>query len=264
MKIIEGATAHDVRRALAAHLKAEGQADGDMLWAPGPVVLSCARPQEIWDAEPHSPMSLLIRWLGYAAQCEQQITSIASGVRDKQRVAVCMDLKGGEAGSTGHDVLSYLVGPTDIQILWTRSQCDLTQSLASTGLHLALLAAACEKRPVGVRCLVGFARGTQEAVDALLGRPAAPTVPCPPLISTPLRSWLSDLDTFTRVGSKAIGYKDRFFRATAVPLHRAMCLLDQGAAQEAQVMASTILHDNWRYLAQQWIFRGQRPAGAAS
>lgn len=264
MKIIEGQTSHELRQALAFHLKAEGKLEDGLLWAAGSVVLRCQRPAELWDIEPTtSPLDIMGRWLGYAVHCETGIMNIAGAMIGKQRAAAYTDL-GGDGGQRSTEALAYLAEGSDVRCLWTSPMAGLEGTATSIGLHLELLAAACGKRPAGFERLAGFARAPLEEVERILSLPAVPCTPCPPLISTPLSSWLSDLDTFLRVGSRAIGYKDRFFRGTAVPLHRAMALLDQGKAQEAQVMSSTILHDNWRYLAQRWILGHQRPAGASS
>jgi hypothetical protein len=263
MQIIEGQTAHDVRRALAAHLKAEGQMDEGYLFAPGSVVLRCQRPSEIWDVEATTnPLEVLTRWLSYAAGCEKGVTDIAETLRSKPKAAAYTDL-GGPTGAKGIEALAYLSHGPDVRCVWTGPMADLGSTVTSVGLHLELLAAASGKCAKGVERLACYARGTPEDVERVLAMPRVPCVPCPPLISTPLGSWLSDLDTFLRVGSRAIGYKDRFFRGTAVPLHRTAALLEQGKAHEAQVMASTVAHDNWRYLAERWVLGHQRPAGAA-
>lgn len=263
MKIIEAPTSCELRRALAAHLLAEGQADGGLLWAPGSVLLRCARPAELWDIDPLTPpIGLLARWLGYAVGCEKGLQSIANSMHGKSRAAAYTDL-GGETGTRGMEVIAYLSEGPDVRCLWTSPIADLEGSMTSVGLHLECLAAAAGLHPAGVERLASFARGPQAEVERILGLPTVPTVPCPPLISTPLASWLSDLDTFLRVGSRAIGYKDPFFRNTAVPLHRSMVLLDQGAPQEALVMAATVAHDNWRYLAERWILGHQTPSGSS-
>ena len=263
MKIIEGQTSHELRQALASHLKAEGQLEDGLLWAAGSVVLRCQRPAELWDIEPTtSPLDIMGRWLGYAVHCETGIMNIAGAMIGKQRAAAYTDL-GGDGGQRSTETLAYLAEGSDVRCLWTSPLVGLDGTMSSVGLHLELLAAAAGKRQAGVERLVGFARAPQEEVERVLGLPTVPTVPCPPLISTPLASWLSDLDTFLRVGSRAIGYKDPFFRNTAVPLHRSMVLLDQGAPQEALVMAATVAHDNWRYLAERWILGHQTPSGSS-
>lgn len=262
MKIIEGATAHDLRLALATYLRDEGQEEGGVLWSAGSVVLRCARPAELWDVGPAtSPMDLLRAWLQYAAGCEKGITEIAHQLIGRQRAAVYTG--DGDSGPKGPETFAYFVEGSSIRCLRTMPMVDVAVGTPSTGLHMELVAAAAGKTAAGIEHMAGFARGTQQEVAGILSMPPVPTAPCPPLISTPLDSWLSDLDTFLRVGSRAIGYKDRFFRGTAVPLHRATALLDQGLTQEAQVMASTVAHDNWRYLAQRWILGHQRPAGAS-
>ena len=262
MKIIEAPTSCELRRALASHLRAEGQLESGLLWAEGSVVLRCPRPSEIWDIDPLTPpLGLLARWLGFAAGCEPGIMTMAGSMGGQPRAAAFTDLGGDGKRST--ETLAYLAEGSDVRCLWTSPLVGLDGTMSSVGLHLELLAAAAGKRQAGVERLVGFARAPQEEVERVLGLPTVPTVPCPPLISTPLASWLSDLDTFLRVGSRAIGYKDPFFRNTAVPLHRSMVLLDQGAPQEALVMAATVAHDNWRYLAERWVLGHQTPSGSS-
>lgn len=263
MQIIEGQTTHDVRRALAAHLKAEGQMDEGQLFAPSSVVVRCQRPAEIWDVDPTvNPLEMLRRWLSYAEGCEEGVTGLAEPLGTKSKALAYANLSDKNLPK-GVEAIVYLSHGPDIRCVWTSPMVELGGALTSVGLHLELMAAVANKRAAGVERLGCFARGTPEEVDRILGLPPVPCVPCPPLISTPLSSWLSDLDTFLRVGSRAIGYKDRFFRGTAVPLHRTAALLELGKTRDAQVMASTVAHDNWRYLAERWVLGYQRPAGAA-
>jgi hypothetical protein len=262
MKIIEGATAHDLRLALATYLRDSHQEEDGVLWSEGSVVLRCQRPAEMWDVGPTtSPLDLLRAWLQHAAGCEKGITDIAHQLIGRQRAAVYTG--DGAVGQGGPETFSYFVEGSAIRCLRTTPTVDVVVGMPSTGLHLELVAAAAGKTAAGIEHMAGFARGPQQEVAGILSGPPVPTVPCPPLISTPLGSWLSDLDTFLRVGSRAIGYKDPFFRNTAVPLHRSMVLLDQGAPQEALVMAATVAHDNWRYLAERWVLGHQMPSGSS-
>lgn len=264
MKLIEGLTDSHLRRQLAHYLDDEGQREGDILHSPGPVILHCARPTEIWDLDPDDqPLRIFSRWLGYARGCEESILGISAQLQSQTHAAVYTDL-GAEKHAAGVDVLSYAVHGPQLSAVWSCPRVDLGSVLAAPGLYLELLAATSGKQAAGVNRLVVFALSHLDVVNAVLNKPIEKFAPSPPIISLSLSLWLSELDTFLRVGSTAMGYKDPFFRRTAVPMHRAQLLIDAGRFEEATVVANTIAADCWRAHTLRWILKHSTPSSEVS
>lgn len=75
-----------------------------------------------------------------------------------------------------------------------------------------------------------------------------------PLITRP-DIWLSDLDMFTDEETRAIGYRDPFFRGVAVPLLSAWTMYQEGQIDLAMVDLTTCVSKDWKKACCGWLSR---------
>lgn len=77
------------------------------------------------------------------------------------------------------------------------------------------------------------------------------------MVSTDIRTWLSDLSMFVTEGPRAIGYRDRFFRKIAGPLAQANEALSDiqnpHRKQAALAKLASMSDSPWKLAMMQWI-----------
>lgn len=86
-----------------------------------------------------------------------------------------------------------------------------------------------------------------------------------PLISSPVESWQSDLELFLSEGTRAMGYKDQFFRRIAVPMLNSWAAFKETEntnrfTNALAALKAMPLECDWRLACAEWLERRQLKA----
>lgn len=82
------------------------------------------------------------------------------------------------------------------------------------------------------------------------------------IVNTPMIDWLSDLEMFISEGHRAIGYRDVFFKKTAIPMliswDRWKNKENPHRVEHALEAADEIKASDWRKTCQEWLLRRKK------